>query len=383
MQKIETMERKLPSDDRPLIGISHGDINGINYEIIIKSLNDNRMNDMFNCIVYGLSKAVSYYQKSIDIPGISFNKIRRADQTQLKKVNILDITNEEVKFEIGKSTQQAGKLAYMALEKSVSDLQKKYIDALVTAPIDKNNIQSEDFKYAGHTDYLADKFQTKDYLMLLVSGNLRIGVVTGHIPIHDVSAAITQELILSKLKVLHDSLIYDFGIRNPKIAVLGLNPHASDNGVIGDEEKEVIIPAIEKAQGKKLLVYGPYPADGLFASSNYQKFDAILAMYHDQGLIPFKTLAFENGVNFTAGLPIVRTSPAHGTALDIAGKNLASADSMRQAIYLAADIVRNRKEHKESNRNSLKTKYQISQTKDEDISSLEEQNLEGAEGLTI
>ncbi len=377
------MEKKRPSDSRPVIGISHGDINGINYEIILKSLNDNRMNEMFNCIVYGLSKAVSYYQKALDIPGISFNKIKRTNQTQLMKLNILDITNEEVKFETGKSTQQAGKLAYIALERSVSDLSKKYIDALVTAPIDKNNIQSEDFKYAGHTDYLADMFHTKDYLMLLVSGSLRIGVVTGHIPLQDVSASITQELIQSKLKVLHNSLIYDFGIRNPKIAVLGLNPHASDDGVIGNEEEKVIIPAIEKAQEKKMLVYGPYPADGLFASSNYQKFDAILAMYHDQGLIPFKTLAFKDGVNFTAGLPVVRTSPAHGTALDIAGKNIASEDSMRQAIYLAADIVRNRKEHKEYNRNPLRTKYHIDNNKDEDISTLGEENDEGAEGLSI
>ncbi|MCK5776692.1 MAG: 4-hydroxythreonine-4-phosphate dehydrogenase PdxA, partial [Bacteroidales bacterium] len=329
------------------------------------------------------SKAVSYYQKSLDIPRLEFNKIRRTDQTDLKKVNILDITSEEVSFETGKSTKKAGELAYLALEKSVSDLSKRHIDALVTAPIDKNNIQSDKFKYAGHTDYLADMFDTKDYLMLLVSGGLRIGVVTGHIPIHDVSAAIKQDLILSKLQVLHNSLVYDFGIRNPKIAVLGLNPHASDDGVIGDEEAKEISPAIEKAQQKKMLVYGPYPADGLFASSNYEKFDAILAMYHDQGLIPFKTLAFKDGVNFTAGLPIVRTSPAHGTALDIAGKNIASEDSMRQAIYLAADIVKNRKEHKEDNRNPLRTKYHSDRNKDEDISTLKPQQDEGTEGLTI
>ncbi|MCK5776443.1 MAG: 4-hydroxythreonine-4-phosphate dehydrogenase PdxA [Bacteroidales bacterium] len=377
------MERKRVSDDRPVIGISHGDINGINYEIIIKSLNDPRMTEMFNCVIYGLSKAVSYYQKSLDIPRLEFNKIRRTDQADLKKVNILDITSEEVSFETGKSTKKAGELAYLALEESVSDLSKRHIDALVTAPIDKNNIQSDKFKYAGHTDYLADMFDTKDYLMLLVSGGLRIGVVTGHIPIHDVSAAIKQELILSKLQVLHNSLVYDFGIRNPKIAVLGLNPHASDDGVIGDEEAKEISPAIEKAQQKKMLVYGPYPADGLFASSNYEKFDAILAMYHDQGLIPFKTLAFKDGVNFTAGLPIVRTSPAHGTALDIAGKNIASEDSMRQAIYLAADIVKNRKDHKEDNHNPLRTKYHSDRNKDEDISTLKPQNDDGAEGLTI
>ena len=377
------MEKRRPFDDRPLIGISHGDINGINYEIIIKALNDKRMSEMFNCVLYGSSKVVSYYQNSLDLPKLNFNNIKRADRTSLKQVNIINITDQTVNIETGKSTKHAGQLSYSALEKSVNDLSKRFIHALVTAPIDKSNIQSEEFKYAGHTDYLADIFDTKDYLMLLVAGNLRIGVVTGHIPIQDVAAAINKDIIMSKLKVMHRSLVYDFGIRNPKIAVLGLNPHASDEGLIGQEEQKEIIPAIEEAQKNKMLVYGPYAADGFFASANYQKFDAILAMYHDQGLIPFKTLSFKDGVNFTAGLPVVRTSPAHGTAFDIAGKNIASESSLRQAIYLAADIIQNRKMHQEYGKNPLRTKQQMINSKDEDISQLDTAEDSGTDGLSI
>ena len=370
-------------DERPLIGISHGDINGINYEIILKALEDKRMMEMFNCILYGSPKAINHYQNSLDLPKVSFNKIKRTDRANLKKYNLIQIGNNEIKISTGDSTKEAGLLAYQAIEKAVFDLDKKYIDALVTAPINKHNIQSDQFKYAGHTDYLADVFKTKDYLMLLVANNLRIGVVTGHIPIKKVSHAITTELIISKIKVMQRSLIYDFGIRNPKIAVLGLNPHASDGGVIGIEEEKVIIPAIEKAKRNKILAFGPYPADGFFASSNYENFDGILAMYHDQGLIPFKTLSFDNGVNFTAGLPVVRTSPDHGTAFDIAGKNIASENSLRHAIYLAADILNNRREYDYYSQNPLKTKHQIDQTKDEDISTLPDENDEETEGLSI
>lgn len=370
-------------DERPLIGISHGDINGINYEIILKALEDKRMMEMFNCILYGSPKAINHYQNSLDLPKVSFNKIKRTDRANLKKYNLIQIGNNEIKISTGDSTKEAGLLAYQAIEKAVFDLDKKYIDALVTAPINKHNIQSDQFKYAGHTDYLADVFKTKDYLMLLVANNLRIGVVTGHIPIKEVSHTITTELIISKIKVMQRSLIYDFGIRNPKIAVLGLNPHASDGGVIGLEEEKVIIPAIEKAKRNKILAFGPYPADGFFASSNYENFDGILAMYHDQGLIPFKTLSFDNGVNFTAGLPVVRTSPDHGTAFDIAGKNIASENSLRHAIYLAADILNNRREYDYYSQNPLKTKHQIDQTKDEDISTLPDENDEETEGLSI
>ena len=377
------MEKKYKSDDRPLIGISHGDINGINYEIILKALSDKRMEEMFNCLLYCSTKVASYYQNALQLPRLSFNNIKRADRTNIKKLNILNITNAEIKIEPGKSTTHAGELSYLALKKAVEDLSHGFIKALVTAPIDKHNIQSKDFKYAGHTDYLGDTFKTHDYLMLLVSDALRIGVVTGHIPIHEVASRISKELIMAKLKVMHHSMIYDFGIRNPRIAVLGLNPHASDEGLIGTEEEKIIIPAVKEAQRKKMLVYGPYPADGFFASSNYQKFDAILAMYHDQGMIPFKTLSFEDGVNFTAGLPVVRTSPAHGTAFDIAGKNQASESSLRQAIYMAADILKNRMEYNKYSKNPLKTKAQLSQIKDEDISLLSTNEDDGAEGLSI
>lgn len=377
------MEKKNERDGRPLIGISHGDINGINYEIILKALEDKRMMEMFNCILYGSPKAITHYQNSLELPKASFNKIKRTDRTHLKKYNLIQIGENEISIDTGKSTKEAGKLAYQALEKAVSDLDRKYIDALVTAPIDKHNIQSDQFKYAGHTGYLADVFQSRDYLMLLVANNLRIGVVTDHIPIKEVSEKITSDLILSKIRVMQRSLIYDFGIRNPKIAVLGLNPHASDGGVIGDEEEKVIIPAIENAKQEKILAFGPYPADGFFASSNYTAFDGVLAMYHDQGLIPFKTLSFENGVNFTAGLPVVRTSPAHGTAFDIAGKNIANENSLRHAIYLAADIIENRREYDFYSKNPLKTKHQIDQTKDEDISALPDESNEAIEGLSI
>jgi len=319
----------------------------------------------------------------MELPHLNFNIIKRTDKTNIKKYNLIEIGEGDIKIEVGKSTSQAGILAYKALERAVNDLSRGYIQALVTAPIDKHNIQSDEFKYAGHTDYLGDYFKTKDYLMLLVANSLRIGVVTGHIPIKEVSQKINADLILSKLKVMHKSMVYDFGIRNPRIAVLGLNPHASDGGLIGNEEQTEIIPAIERAQKDHMLVFGPYPADGFFASLNYQKFDAILAMYHDQGLIPFKTLSFKDGVNFTAGLPVVRTSPAHGTALDIAGKGGASETSIRQAIYLASDIIENRRIFDTYGKNPLKTKHAIDQNKDEDISSLLKDQEDTTEGLSI
>lgn len=377
------MEKRQQKDDRPTIAISHGDINGINYEIILKALEDKRMNELYNCILYGSSKVVSFYQNSMELPKIDFNIIRRTDKTNIKKYNLINITDKEIKIEPGKSTTEAGELAYLALERSVGDLSKGFTDALVTAPIDKHNIQSENFTHAGHTAFLAEKFDVKDYLMLLVSSSLRIGVVTGHIPISEVSDAINAQLILSKLRVMHKSMMYDFGIRNPKIAVLGLNPHASDGGLIGNEEQEIIIPAIEQAQKENMLAYGPYAADGFFASENYKKFDAVLAMYHDQGLIPFKTLSFKDGVNFTAGLPVIRTSPAHGTAFDLANKNQASESSFREAIYLAADIIKNRKIYDYYSYNPLKTKNAVDHNKDEDISKLPSQPDESIGGLSI
>jgi 4-hydroxythreonine-4-phosphate dehydrogenase len=258
-----------------------------------------------------------------------------------------------VKIEIGKSTQVAGELSLMALEAATEDLKSGHIDVLVTGPINKKNIQSPGFNFSGHTEYLAQKFNTRDYLMLMVAGDLRLGVVTGHIPLKDVASVLTTELLLKKIEVLNQSLFYDFGIRRPRIAVLGLNPHAGDGGLLGTEEDTVIIPAIKKANEKGILTFGPFPADGFFAAGGAKGYDAVLAMYHDQGLIPFKALSFSEGVNYTAGLPVVRTSPAHGTAYEIAGKDLASPDSFRQALYLACDVYKNRSQTRELESNAL------------------------------
>lgn len=342
--------------DEPIIkvGISHGDFNGISYEIIIKTFLDKRNLELFTPVIYGSSKVASYYRKTFDMLDVNFNLIKKADYATPKRANIINCFNDEIKIEVGKITKQAGEIAFYALEKAVDDLKWGKIDVLVTAPINKKNIQSDQFNFSGHTDYLADKFNADNHLMLMVSDKLRIGIATGHLPLKDVSSAITEDLILNKIKVMNESLKMDFNIRKPKIAVLGLNPHASDEGLIGTEEKEIIIPAIDKANEQGMLAFGPFPADGFFSSSKYKNYDAILAMYHDQGMLPFKTFAFETGVNFTAGLPVVRTSPAHGTAFDIAGKNIASPDSFRQAIYTAMDIYRNRQEYNELNKNPLK-----------------------------
>jgi 4-hydroxythreonine-4-phosphate dehydrogenase len=337
------------------IGITHGDFNGISYEIILKTMNDKRLLEIITPIIYGSSKVASYYRKAFDLADVNFNLIKKADYANIKKPNIINIYGDEVKVEIGKISKKAGELAFLALEKAIEDLNWKKVDALVTAPISKSNIQSDKFRFTGHSDYLASKFNVDDHLMLMVSGDLRIGIVTGHIPVKQVSEKISTDFIFSKIKVLGKSLRMDFNIMKPKVAVLGLNPHAGDNGLIGSEEAECIMPAIQKAFEMGILAFGPYPADGFFGSSNYSKFDGILAMYHDQGMLPFKALGFEQGVNFTAGLPVVRTSPAHGTAFDIAGKNIASPDSFRQALYLAVDIYRNRKQYEELTKNPLET----------------------------
>ena len=335
------------------IGITHGDFNGIGYEIIIKTLADKRTLEMFTPIVYGSSKIASYYRKALDLDDINFNLVKKADFANPRRVNIVNVFNDEVKIEVGKLSPVAGNLAVLALDRVIEDINWGKIDVLVTGPINKSNIQSENFKFKGHTDYLASKFNVENFLMLMVSGNLRVGMVTEHIPLKDIPSKITKERILQKIRVMSQSLQKDFGIRKPKIAVLGLNPHAGDNGLIGTEEQEIIQPAIEAANQEGILTFGPYPSDGFFGSSNFRKFDGILAMYHDQGMLPFKTLGFDNGVNFTAGLPIVRTSPAHGTAFGIAGKNEASPDSFREAIYMAIDIFKNRKEFEEISKNPL------------------------------
>lgn len=349
------MAMKNGEDQIIRVGISHGDFNGISYEIIIKTFLDKRTLELFTPIVYGSSKIASYYRKTLDVTDMNFNLVKKADYANANRINIINCFNDEVKIEIGQSSPVAGEMAFIALEKAIEDLKWNKIDVLVTAPFNKKNIQSDKFDFAGHTDYLASKFDTDDHLMFMVNNDLRIGILTGHIPLRKVSESITKELLVKKIKVMNTSLEMDFGIRKPKIAVLGLNPHAGDEGLIGTEELEVILPAIKEAKEEGILAFGPYPSDGLFGSTNYKNFDGVMALYHDQGMLPFKTFAFESGVNYTAGLPIVRTSPAHGTAYDIAGKNLASPDSLRQAIYLSLDIYRNRKKHEEINRNPLKS----------------------------
>lgn len=363
--------------DNIKVGISQGDINGIGYEVIMKTLIDPRILDMCTPIVYGSPKVAAYHRKALDINNLSFNHIRTASEAVPKKIHIINCISEEVRVELGKSTPIAGESSYKALERAVSDLRNGEIDVLVTAPINKDNIQSENFSFPGHTEYLTQKFSVNDYLMLMVSEQMKIGVVTGHIPLSEVSSKLTKELIMSKLRIISKSLKQDFSITSPRIAVLGLNPHAGDNGLLGKEELEIIIPAIKEAKEEGIVAIGPYPADGFFGSSDYMKFDAILAMYHDQGLTPFKLASFERGVNFTAGLPVVRTSPAHGTAYNLAGENIASPESFREALYLAIDVYNNRTIWNEISKDPLK-RYDINPSQvDEsiDIEAAEEETL--------
>ena len=348
------MTRNLDKDYKIKLGITHGDVNGIGYEIIIKALADLRMLEICTPVIYGSSKVASYYKKLLNYNDFNLNLVRNAEAAVHKRTNVVNVNNDEIKIELGQSTELAGIMAAQALDMAVEDLKKDQIDVLVTAPINKSNIQSRTFNFPGHTEYLANKFNVANDLMIMVSNNIRIGVVTGHIPLKEVANRLSIELIMSKIRIMNQSLIQDFAITKPKIAILALNPHASDNGLLGKEEHDIIIPAVKKAMDEKILVFGPYPADGFFGSENLKSFDGIIAMYHDQGLIPFKLMSFKEGVNFTAGLPIVRTSPAHGTAYEIAGKNEASPESLRQAIYLACDIFRNRMMHQELIKNPLK-----------------------------
>ncbi len=339
--------------DKLKIGISIGDVNGIGLEVIIKTLADSRILDYFTPIVYGHTKVASFHRKALDMGEFSFNVINTPAEAHPKRANMINCWEEDVKIELGQTTETGGKYAFISLERATNDLISGQIDALVTAPINKHNIQSDSFHFPGHTEYLQERAGATDSLMFLVSDDLRVGVVTGHIPVSDIASKISQENIVSKLKLMNDSLKKDFWIRKPKIAVLGLNPHAGDNGLIGNEEQTTIIPAIEQAKASGLLAMGPYAADGFFANGAYKQFDAVLAMYHDQGLIPFKHIAFENGVNFTAGLNIVRTSPDHGTAYDIAGKGLASEISFREAMFTAMHVVKTRRESAQLAENPL------------------------------
>lgn len=339
------------------IGISIGDINGIGLEVIIKTFEDPRMLDICTPVVYGSAKYASEYRKALHINDFSFHRIKNIKEINHKKANLLECWNEEVKISFGVSTEEGGKYALASLEAATNDLSAGNIDALVTAPINKDNIQSEEFDFPGHTEYLTNKFEGES-LMLMVSENIKIGVATNHIPVSKIANTLSSDNIFTKLKILNKTLIQDFCIDGPRIAVLGLNPHASDNGLIGKEEENIIIPAINNAKSVGVNTFGPYPADGFFGSGNYKKFDAILAMYHDQGLIPFKSLSFGDGTNFTAGLNIIRTSPDHGVAYEIAGQNKADENSFRQAIYKACDIHKNRMFSEKINENPLTIKKQ-------------------------
>lgn len=340
--------------DKIRLGITHGDVNGIGYEVILKAVMDTRLTEMCTIIIYGSPKIAAYHRKALNISNFSLNHITEADKANPKRVNVINCVPDNVRVELGKSTSMAGEASLAALQKAKEDMQDNKLDVLVTAPINKYNIQTKEFQFPGHTEYLANTFsEDKSSLMLMVSAWLRIGVVTGHVPLASVKDDITEANVLSKLRILNRTLISDFSIQRPVIGVLGLNPHAGDSGLIGKEEQEVIIPAIEKATEENIMALGPYPADGFFGTQRLKEFDAILAMYHDQGLVPFKTIAFDEGVNYTAGLDIIRTSPAHGTAYEIAGKNLASEMSFRQAIYTGIQAYRNRIQNLELEENPL------------------------------
>ena len=340
------------------IGITQGDINGIGYEVILKTLSDPRIAEMYTTVVYGSSKVAAYHRKALELAPVNFNVVNSASEALEGKLNLVTCVAEDIKVELSKSTTIAGEASLAALNKAVEEYQNGFIDVLVTAPINKHNIQSDDFVFPGHTEYLEQKCGNGEKsLMILMQDDFRVALVTNHVPVSQIASLITKENVLTKLTLLNKSLMQDFGIQKPRIAVLGLNPHAGDDGLLGKEEQEVIIPALQEATQKGIMCFGPYPADGFFGADKYKHFDAVLAMYHDQGLAPFKVLAMERGVNYTAGLPIVRTSPAHGTAYDIAGKNLASEDSFRQAIYTAIDIYNSRIQYQEMRRNPLRKQY--------------------------
>ena len=338
----------MKNENRIVVGITQGDTNGIGYEVIIKALADARILDAFTPVIYGSSKIFGFYRKALhDIDPIDTYVINAAKDAKPRKVNIVNCLPDNVFAEPGQSTPEAAHAAIRALECAVEDIKRGDIDVLVTAPINKRAMDREGFGFAGHTEYLQHQFGQEDHTMIMVSDRLRVGVVTGHIPLAHVAASLTTESILKKLRLMQASLRRDFGIDQPKIAVLGLNPHCGDGGLLGDEEQSIILPAVEAANAEGILAFGPYSPDGFFAPGVYTRFDATLAMYHDQGLAPFKALSFHTGVNFTAGLPIVRTSPDHGTAYEMAGRDEADPQSMISAIYTAVDIYRRRRAYDE------------------------------------
>ncbi|WP_331980430.1 4-hydroxythreonine-4-phosphate dehydrogenase PdxA [Ohtaekwangia sp.] len=329
---------------KPRIGITLGDINGVGPEVVIKALADNRLLGMITPVIYGSTRALSFYKKQLNIEEFNYSQVRTKGQFAPKTINVVNSWEDAVEITPGKASKETGKAALVALKQACEELKEGLIDALVTAPIDKLSIHSEEFPFKGHTEFLTEYFGAGESLMFMVSDKLRIGIVTEHIPVKDVASSISKEKIEAKLRLIEQSLRKDFGIAKPKIAVLGLNPHAGDGGLIGKEEELIIKPVIADQKNKGKLIYGPFPADGFFGTGQYAKYDAVLAMYHDQGLIPFKSIAFDEGINFTAGLSIVRTSPDHGTGYTLAGKNQASETSLREAIYRAHDIFKHRSE---------------------------------------
>lgn len=341
-------------ENKPVIGITCGDINGIGTELIIKTLADNRIMEICTPVIFANNKLINFYRKSIpDLP-FNFMNIKELNRVNHRQVNVFNCWEEEVAITPGVLNEIGGKYAVKSLVAGVQALKEGKIRGLVTAPLHKKNIREADFNHTGHTPYLKEFFGARDVLMLMTADNMRVGLVTEHIPVSEVSKFITRDNIAGKLQILYNSLQQDFGIDKPRIAVLGLNPHSGDEGLIGKEEEEIIKPAAKEAKQRNMLVVGPFSADAFFARGQHEKFDAVLAMYHDQGLIPFKSLSFGEGVNFTAGIAGVRTSPDHGTAFDIAGKNLADEGSFRGAIFTCVDIINARRTFEENSRNPLK-----------------------------
>ncbi len=342
------------SQIKPVIGISCGDLNGIGIELIIKTFSDNRISELCTPVIFASNKAINFYRKSVPEVNFNFQSIKEFNRINPRQVNVFNCWEEEVAINPGQLNEVGGKYAVLSLQTAVNALKQKQIDGLVTAPIHKKNIQSAEFSYTGHTPYLKNIFDVKDVAMMMCAGNFRVALLTEHIPVSDIAKYITKEAIVSKLHVIHQSLQKDFGIDKPRIAVLGLNPHAGDEGLIGNEEETIIKPAIKEAKNNNMLVIGPYSADAFFARRSYDRFDAVLAMYHDQGLIPFKSLAISEGINFTAGLPVVRTSPDHGVAFDIAGKDKADTASFTAAVFECIDIITRRIEYEENRKNPLR-----------------------------
>jgi len=359
--------------NKPVIGITIGDLNGVGTELIIKTLGDHRLLELFTPVIFASNKVINFYRKSV--PEINFNYQSIKDFTRInhKQINIYNCWEEEVQINPGILNDIGGKYGVRSLQAAVTALKEGKIQGLVTCPIHKKNTEGSEFPYTGHTPYLKSVFGAKDVVMFMVAGNFRVGLLTEHVPLKDVAQYITKENILSKLSIMRDSLVRDFGIEKPRIAILGLNPHAGDEGLIGQEEIQVIKPAINDAKNNNILAFGPYSADAFFARQHQLKFDAVLAMYHDQGLIPFKSLASGDGVNYTAGLNVVRTSPDHGTAFDIAGKNKADHSSFLSSIYACIDIIEQRKQYQEDRKNPLKkmTAVVLANAEDEKIEEAE------------